>query len=110
MQKVITRYITKAAVTLVGILIISAGLQLMIRSWGVEPLVSMVGGHASEAYQGQNKEIRRQSTYYFREAMGLDRPFVPDLWPFDNKSLWNRPDQSLDEMGEVQPDKEEGKE
>jgi ABC-type dipeptide/oligopeptide/nickel transport system permease component len=92
MRQVLIRTAAKGVIVLIGILLISTGLQLMIRFWGMEPLISMIGGQMSEACLGQNEELHQQATEYFRQAMGLDRPFVPDLWPFDNESLWDRPE------------------
>jgi ABC-type dipeptide/oligopeptide/nickel transport system permease component len=92
MRQVLIRTAFKGVIVLIGILLISTGLQLMIRFWGVEPLISMIGEQVSEAYPGQDEVLRKQAMDYIREAMGLDRPFVPDLWPFDNESLWDKPE------------------
>ena len=94
MRHALMRIAVKGVFTLLGILLISTALQLMIWFRGIDPLIQMVmvGGQMIEEYPGQNEESRRHAVDHFREAMGLDRPFVPDLWPFDNESLWSRPD------------------
>ena len=92
MRQVLIRTAVKGVFTLLGILLISTALQLMIWFRGIDPLIQMVGVQMTEEYPGQNEEYRRHAIDCFREAMGLDRPFVPDLWPFDNESLWSRPD------------------
>ena len=93
MRQVLIRTAARGVIILIGILLISTGLQLMIRFWGVEPIISMAGGQMSEAYPGQNEELCKQRVDYVHKLMGLDRPFVPDLWPFDNESLWHKTEQ-----------------
>ena len=90
MRQVIARYTAKAAIILAGILIVSTCLQLMIRFQGAESIISIIGGQMSEAYPGQNEILRKQTVDYVHELMGLDRQFAPDLWPFDNESLWSK--------------------
>ena len=90
MRQVLIRTAFKGVIVLIGILVISTCLQLMIRFQGAEQIISMVSQPASESYPGQNEELRKQATDYVNKLMGLDRPFVPDLWPFDNESLWGR--------------------
>jgi hypothetical protein len=88
MRQVLIRTGVKGIAVLVGILVISTCLQLMTRFQGAEQLIVMAGGQMSEAYPGQNEILRKQTVDYVNKLMGLDRPFVPDLWPFDNGSLW----------------------
>jgi len=92
MRGVILRTAVMGGIILANVLLISSGLQLMIRFWGVNPVVSMAFQPASESYSGEKEELHRRAVDNAREAMGLDRPFVPDLWPFDNESLWVEPE------------------
>ena len=93
MRQVFIRTAFKGVTVLIGILLISTGLQLMIRFRGVELLISEIREPMSEAYPGEGEELRKQAVDYIHKLMGLDRPFVPDLWPFDNESLWHKTEQ-----------------
>ena len=86
--------IIKALGVLIGILAISTALQYMIYAQGAEYLISMAGSQSSEAYPGQSEEL---TTEYVRNLMGLDRPFIPDLWPFDNVSFWHETEEKEQE-------------
>jgi hypothetical protein len=79
MRVFIIRATLKSVIILLGVLVISTGLQLTIRF------------HASEIIDIFMAGIHTQTREYFVKEFGLDRPFVPDLWPFDNESLWHRP-------------------
>jgi hypothetical protein len=92
MREVIIRTVVMGGIILAGVLLISSGLQLMIRFWGVGPVISMASQPASESYRGEREELHRRAVDNVREAMGLDCLFVPDLWPFDNESLWSNPE------------------
>jgi ABC-type dipeptide/oligopeptide/nickel transport system permease component len=98
MKQVLIRTAVKGVIILIGILLISTGLQLMIRFYGVEPIISMTSQQMSESYPGQNEELRKQAVDYIHKAMGLDRPFVPDLWPFDNESFWHKAEQKEENL------------
>jgi hypothetical protein len=56
----------------------------MIRINGAEYIISMAGSMSSEAYPGESEELTKD---YVHNLMGLDRPFFPDFWPFDNESF-----------------------
>ncbi len=89
MRRVLIRTGLKGIMILIGILLISTILQFMIWVRGPELISEMVLGLQSEEYPGQNEQYRRQAIDSFREAMGWTDRFVPDLWPFDNESLWH---------------------
>ena len=92
MRRVIIRTALKGTIILTGILLISTGVQLLIRFQGAEAIISVIGGQISAAYPGQNEVLRKQAVGYIHEVMGINKPFVPDLWPFDNESLWHKPE------------------
>ena len=74
MKIVIIGTLMKWASVFIIILIIVMGFQFTIRATAVNTLVLMRTGPTNSAEVTQ--------------WLGLDRPFVPDFWPFDDQSLW----------------------
>jgi len=69
---------------LAGVLLISSMLQFGIWVKGleiVEQLLSQIS-FPDAAGEKQGRDL------IYRE-LGLDHFFIPDLWPFDNESLWH---------------------
>jgi hypothetical protein len=86
MGQVIARTAVKGVTVLVGILLVSSLLQFMIWVRGpefVEQMLRQISVTDERAYE--------QVENYLYIELGLDHPFTPDLWPFNNQSLWHRP-------------------
>ncbi len=96
MRRVIARTFIKGIAVLLGILVISSALQFLIYVRGAEQFIELRGGQMSEAYPapGRDEVVSKESIAYINELF-FNRPFTPDLWPFDNESLWHksRPEQ-----------------
>ena len=92
MTGVVERAALKWLAVLAGILVISACLQLAIRIHALEAFSELIGGQVSEAYPapGRDEIMNGEQIASINEFLGLDRPFIPDLWPFDNESLWHQ--------------------
>lgn len=84
MRQVLIRTAFKGLIILIGILLICTILQFMIWLQGSEPIVSTVLEPSGDPDWIKDVELR------VHQAMGMDHIFVPDLWPFDNESLWHR--------------------
>lgn len=88
MKRVLIRTVIKGLSTLVGILVISTALQYLMHVWGGEQFIELKGSQ-SEAYPAPERDepISKESMAYINEFF-YGRPFIPDLWPFDNVSFW----------------------
>ena len=83
MRVVVLRILIKGITLLVGILLISSALQFITWLQGPEMVEKML---EQMSFAGPNGyELTKQALY---EQLGLDHFFIPDLWPFDNRSLW----------------------
>lgn len=89
MRQVLIRTVVKGITVLIGILLISSLLQFTIWVQGPE-LVELMMKELSFPPSYINIEKYEQIKGYLYRELGLDRPFVPDLWPFDNESLWHK--------------------
>ena len=88
MRQVLIRTAVRGVTVLLGILVISSALQFMIWVRGPEFVEQMLG----QISVTDERAYEQVEDYLYRE-LGLDRPFVPDLWPFDNESLWDKTEQ-----------------
>ncbi len=88
MKQILMRTAVKGAIVLIGILVISSALQFMIWVRGPEFVELMLG----QISVTDERAYRQVQNYLYRE-LGLDHPFIPDLWPFDNESLWHKTEQ-----------------
>ena len=82
----IARTGVKGMMVLLGILVVSSLLQFMIYVRGPEFVDIML---EQMSFAGPNGYEQTKKALY--KELGLDHPFTPDLWPFDNQSLWHRP-------------------
>jgi hypothetical protein len=85
MKQVLIRTIVRSAAVLAGILLVSSALQFMIWARGPESVEVMMKNMSFTDERG-----REQTKDYLYRELGLDHPFIPDLWPFDNESLWHK--------------------
>jgi ABC-type dipeptide/oligopeptide/nickel transport system permease component len=85
MRQVLIRTAVKGVIILIGILLICTILQFMIWVRGPEFIELMLG----QISVTDERAYEQVQNYLYRE-LGLDRPFIPDLWPFDNESLWDK--------------------
>jgi hypothetical protein len=90
MRQVLIRTAFKGVIVLVGILLISTGLQLMIRIYGAEQFIELTGSQVSEAYPAPGRDEVISEEELKRVYEYFNGPFIPDPWPFDNESLWVR--------------------
>lgn len=72
------RILVKGISIFLALLIIIMGWQFIIRAQAVDALVGVI------IYDPPPPNLRA----IISQQLGLDRPFVPDFWPFDEKSLW----------------------
>jgi Ca-activated chloride channel family protein len=84
MKHPMVKIAAKAGLTLVFVLLISIGLQFLIRFQPSHNIDIMVSEMSSQSSVGQ-----QLTSEYVLHQLGLDKPFTPDLWPFDNQSLWS---------------------
>ena len=83
MRVVISRILLKGIAVLLGVLLISSALQYITWCKGPEMVEKMM---EQMSFTGPNGyELTKKVLY---KQLGLDHFFIPDLWPFDNKSLW----------------------
>ena len=83
MRVVISRILIKGSAVLAGILLISSALQFITWREGPEMVERML---EQMSFAGPNGyELTKKALY---KQLGLDHFFIPDLWPFDNRSLW----------------------
>ena len=80
MKKALARIAIKGAVTLMAILLIITGIQFLTWTNRGQTMDLLTSNMAVES--GTSKEALQHS-------LGLDKPFRPDIWPFDNKSVWS---------------------
>ena len=83
MRVVIVRILFKGITVLLGVLLITSALQYIMWLKGPEMVDKML---EQMSFAGPNgRELTRKALY---KQLGLDHVFIPDLWPFDNRSLW----------------------
>ncbi len=87
MRQVLIRTAFKSVIILIGILLICTILQFMIWIRGPEFVDIMM---AQISFTDAAGEEQTKKALY--RELGLDHPFIPDLWPFDNESLWDKAD------------------
>jgi len=83
MRVVISRILVKGLAMLLGVLLITCALQYITWLKGPEMVEKML---EQMSFTGPNgRELTKKALY---KQLGLDHFFIPDLWPFDNRSLW----------------------
>ena len=83
MRIIIVQILIKGLAILAGVLLISSALQYITWRKGPEMVEQML---EQMSFAGPNGyELTKKALY---EQLGLDHFFIPDLWPFDNRSLW----------------------
>ncbi len=85
MKTAVKKTLIKGVVTLAGILLIASALQFLVwsnREALVDDMLAMISGPIGADY------VTIQSRLVDR--LGFDHFFIPDLWPFDNLSIWRR--------------------
>lgn len=81
MKTTVKKAVVKWLFVLVGILVIASALQFLVYLRGVDLLVLSV-----ESMPGPTDD--EETERYFLHKLGWNKAFVPDLWPFDNTSIW----------------------
>ena len=87
MRQVFIRTVIKGLGVLVGILVISTALGFLIHVRGADKILELRGSQISSADPTQERD---EAIAYINEFLGFNRPFIPDLWPFDNESFWHK--------------------
>lgn len=88
--RVQTRILLQWTSTFLALLIIITGLQFIIRVNAVDIISSV-----TEIFPGSNSSWEEYRTRISLE-LGLDRPFMPDFYPLDDRSWWENPMPPLD--------------
>ncbi len=85
MRQVLIKTAIKGVIIIIGILLICTILQFMIYLRGPEFVEIMIENMSFTDAAGE-----KQTKQHLYRQLGLDHWFVPDLWPFDNESLWDK--------------------
>jgi hypothetical protein len=83
MKTAVKKAVVKWLFGLVGILVIASALQFLVwssREELVDHMLAMISGPIDADYEAIEAGLN--------ERLGFDRFFIPDLWPFDNTSIW----------------------
>jgi len=78
MKGKVLRIVIRTAFTFIVVLLISTAIQFA--HW------QFLQNHLDYVVQICPPDTKLLNEYKIK--LGLDKPFVPDLWPFDNRSIW----------------------
>jgi hypothetical protein len=91
MRQVLIRTGLRGIIILIGILLICTILQFVTYLRGPEFVDIMMENMSFTDAAGE--EQTKKALY---RELGLDHWFIPDLWPFDNQSLWDKAEPASD--------------
>ena len=80
MKVVIGKALLRAACCLLGVMVIMIGIQYLFR---------FTPGNTIDMMLAQSQSASLADRNAIEHMLGYDKPFVPDLWPFDNESLYS---------------------